>query len=90
VNEDRLTARLVSVPLVLLLLVRFFEIPTLYGISQTAPYFHDNSAATLEDVVRHYQTDAFFVRSVAPPGAPRPELILDEEIAPLVAYLKKI
>ena len=70
--------------------LNFFEIPTLYGISQTAPYFHDNSAATLEDVVRHYQTDAFFVRSVAPPGAPRPELILDEEIAPLVAYLKKI
>src|SRR4029079_872092 len=35
--------------------LNFFEIPTLYGISNTAPYFHDNSAATLEDVVRHYQ-----------------------------------
>jgi cytochrome c peroxidase len=70
--------------------LNFFDIPTLHGISKTAPYFHDNSAATLEDVVRHYQTDAIFVRSVAAPGAPRPELILDEEIAPLVAYLKKI
>jgi cytochrome c peroxidase len=47
--------------------LNFFDIPTLYGISKTAPYFHDNSGATLEDVV-----------------------ILDVEIAPLVAYLKKI
>ena len=70
--------------------LNFFDIPTLYGISKTAPYFHDNSAATLEDVVRHYQVDAIFVRRVAPVGAPRPDLILDDEIAPLVAYLKKI
>jgi hypothetical protein len=27
---------------------------------------------------------------VAPVGAPRPDLILDDEIPPLVAYLKKI
>jgi cytochrome c peroxidase len=32
-----------------------FDVPTLFGVAQTAPYFHDNSAATLEDVVRHYQ-----------------------------------
>ena len=70
--------------------LNFFDIPTLYGISRTAPYFHDNSAATLEDVVRHYQVDAIFVRRVAPVGAPRPDLILDDEIEPLVAYLKKI
>ena len=29
------------------------EIPPLHGISRTAPYFHNNSAATLEDVVIH-------------------------------------
>jgi threonine synthase len=28
--------------------------PTLWGIEKTAPYFHDNSAKTLEDVMRHY------------------------------------
>ena len=31
-----------------------FKIPTLWGVAQTAPYFHDNSAKTLEDVVKHY------------------------------------
>jgi cytochrome c peroxidase len=71
--------------------LNFFDIPTLYGISKTAPYFHDNSAATLEDVMRHYQLDFLMIRRVIPEGAPRrPDLILDDEIDPLVAYLKKI
>jgi hypothetical protein len=73
--------------------MNFFDIPTLYGISKTAPYFHDNSAATLEDVMVHYQLDFQFLRRVIPPVVPwplRPDLITDEEIAPLVAYLKKI
>ena len=29
--------------------------PTLFGIGRTAPSFHDNSAASLEEVIRHYQ-----------------------------------
>lgn len=31
-----------------------FKVPTLRGLVATAPYFHDGSAATIEDVVRHY------------------------------------
>jgi cytochrome c peroxidase len=31
-----------------------FDVPGLRGISQTAPYFHNNSAATLEEVIDHY------------------------------------
>ncbi len=31
-----------------------FKVPSLRGLSATAPYFHDGSAATLEEVVRHY------------------------------------
>ena len=31
-----------------------FDMPGLRGISKTAPYFHNNSAATLEEVVDHY------------------------------------
>lgn len=31
-----------------------FKTPTLRNISLTAPYFHDGSAQTLEDVVEHY------------------------------------
>jgi cytochrome c peroxidase len=33
-----------------------FKIPTLWGVERTAPYFHDNSAKTLEDVAAHYAT----------------------------------
>ena len=31
-----------------------FKIPTLWGVKNTAPYFHDNSAKTLADVAAHY------------------------------------
>lgn len=31
-----------------------FKVPTLRGLLASAPYFHDGSAATLDDVVRHY------------------------------------
>jgi cytochrome c peroxidase len=73
--------------------LNFFDIPTLYGSSKTAPYFHDNSAATLEDVVLHYQLDFQALRRIIPAVVPwplRPDLILDDEIDPLVAYLNKI
>ena len=33
-----------------------FKIPQLRGVKDTAPYFHDNSAKTLEDVMAHYTT----------------------------------
>jgi cytochrome c peroxidase len=39
--------------------VNRFKQPTLWGIRNTAPYFHDNSAKTLEDVMEHYD---FFLR----------------------------
>jgi cytochrome c peroxidase len=32
----------------------FFKTPTLWGIAETAPYFHDNSAKTIEDMLDHY------------------------------------
>jgi cytochrome c peroxidase len=31
-----------------------FKIPTLWGVASTAPYFHDNSAKTLDEVVDQY------------------------------------
>jgi cytochrome c peroxidase len=36
-----------------------FKIPSLWGVKDTAPYFHDNSAKTLEQVAEHY---AFYFR----------------------------
>ena len=63
-----------------------FDIPPLYGINQTAPYFHDHRAATLEEVVRHYQSFFRFINRVR--GFPLP-LIPDEDVEPIVAYMRK-
>ncbi len=48
-----------------------FKTPTLREIAKTAPYMHDGSLKTLEDVVEHY----------AKGGIPNPWL--DEELFPL-------
>ena len=78
------------------------DITQLRGISRTAPYFHNNSAATLEEVLDHY--DAFFRRvarlSPPPPNLPpiisSNGLVVDrgfvapEERAALLAYLRKL
>lgn len=64
-----------------------FKIPTLWGINRTAPYFHDNSAKTLEDVARHY---AQFFKTVTDPsvdGDP-PIIVTEEDQADIVAFLK--
>jgi len=78
-----------------------FDIPGLRGISRTAPYFHNNSADSLEEVVTHYIE--FFKRVVinAPVGQPLPPAISTdgvnvdrpptlEEVAPLLAYLRTL
>jgi cytochrome c peroxidase len=57
-----------------------FKIPTLWGISRTAPYFHDNSAKTLDAVADHYQR---FFKVVA-----APVILTDQDKADLVAYMK--
>jgi cytochrome c peroxidase len=38
-----------------------FKTPTLRGLAARAPYFHNGIAATLQDVVRHYETHLGFV-----------------------------
>ena len=63
-----------------------FDVPQLRGINKTAPYFHDHRAKTLEDVVKHYQQFFFFINVVR--GFPLPQ-IPDEDIAPIVAYMRK-
>jgi cytochrome c peroxidase len=67
--------------------VNAFKIPTLWGVTETAPYFHDNSASTLADVVEHY-AKFFAIISTAPGGA-APALVLSEQDkADIVAYMK--
>ena len=78
-----------------------FDVPGLRGLRATAPYFHNNSAATLEDVVDHYVQ--FFKRIealTAPGAAASPAASTDgvhfdripqpEERAALLAYLRRL
>jgi cytochrome c peroxidase len=77
------------------------DVTQLRGIGRTAPYFHNNSAATLEEVLDHYE--AFFrrVARVNPPPRLPPllssnGLVVDrgfvghEERAALLSYLRKL
>ena len=77
-----------------------FDVNGLRGLRGTAPYFHNNSAATLEEVVDHYVEFFKRVRATAPPGVVPPVASTDgihfdrqpqpEEIEALLAYLKKL
>lgn len=61
-----------------------FKIPTLWGISQTAPYFHDNSAKNFDDVMVQYQI--FFGITAA--GLNDPDLIIsDQDAADIKAFM---
>jgi cytochrome c553 len=77
------------------------DVPTLRGIRNTAPYFHNNSADTLEEVVDHYMEFFKRVPTVLPPGAKLPPAIstdgihadrppTPEEIPALLAYLRRL
>jgi cytochrome c peroxidase len=60
----------------------FFKILPLWGIGDTAPYFHDNSAKTLEDVAEHYAF--FFLNSPSTQGF----VFTAQDQADVVAFLK--
>lgn len=76
------------------------DMPAMRGIRKTAPYFHNNSAATLEEVVDHYTEFFKRVRANLAPGVVPPVLSTDgvnfdrpptpEEREPLLAYLRKL
>ena len=76
------------------------DVNGLRGIAKTAPYFHNNSADTLEQVVEHYiafykRAQALAAPGVIPPFATTDGVHLDrqplpEETAALVAYLKTL
>jgi hypothetical protein len=67
--------------------VNFFKIPPLWGINKTAPYFHDNSAATLEELMEHYEDHlaTFLPRGV---DYPRPHVPTAQDKADIIAYMK--
>jgi cytochrome c peroxidase len=77
-----------------------FDVPGLRGISRTAPYFHNNSADNLEEVVDHYTEFFRRVPTVAPPGVIPPVITTDgvnmdrvirpEDRESLLAYLRRL
>lgn len=62
-----------------------FKTPTLREIDQTAPYFHDGSSKTLEEVVAHYNKGGITRQDLSPDIKPL-NLSEDEQKA-LVAFM---
>ncbi len=68
-----------------------FKIPTLWGVKDTAPYFHDNGAKTLRDAVAHYQRFFNFTEAQDPVGSRSLGgfiVLTDNDVDDIVAYLK--
>jgi hypothetical protein len=63
----------------------FFKTPTLWAIRHTPPYFHDNSAKTLREVVDHY-ADVFFVREQVAGGF---ITLSEQDRRDIVAFLER-
>ena len=63
-----------------------FKTPGLREIAWTAPYMHDGSLQTLEDVVRHYESGGV-ARPTRSRDMPAPFSLTDEERSDLVAFL---
>lgn len=63
-----------------------FKTPQLHGVRHTAPYFHDNSARTLEDVMEQYRF--FFTLNAGFPITDSNILLTDQDIEDIIAFLK--
>ena len=78
-----------------------FDVPNLRGISRTAPYFINNSAKTLEDVLQQYRAFFALINRVVLPGTPpfgvvstdginRDRSFTPDEEEALLAYLRTL
>lgn len=67
-----------------------FRVPSLRNIAKTAPYMHDGSKATLEDVVRHYSEIDEDRLHQDGEKLLKPLHLTDAEIADMVAFLKTL
>ncbi len=66
-----------------------FKTPTLRELAWTAPYMHDGSLATLENVVRHYEKGGV-PRPTRSRDLPRDLKLTPRERADLVAFLQSL
>jgi cytochrome c peroxidase len=70
-----------------------FKTPVLRDLPDSAPYFHNGSAATFNDVIAHYIAMSTLARSGAMRNAP-PEFanmsLSQDDVAALVAFLQAL
>ena len=67
-----------------------FRVPSLRGVSNTAPYMHNGSVATLEEVVRHYSELDLDRIHVSGDGLLRPLNLNNQQQSDLVSFLKTL
>ena len=63
-----------------------FKTPQLWGVRHTAPYFHDNSAKTLEEVLEQYVF--MFTSNLGFPITDSNILLTPQDIQDIIAFLK--
>jgi hypothetical protein len=63
-----------------------FKTPQLFGVRRTAPYFHDNSAKTLEEVMEQYVF--FFTSNIGFPITDSNILLTEQDIQDIIAFLR--
>lgn len=84
-GEDRGRGKILNLPAA----DHAFKTPTLRELAWTAPYMHDGSLATLEDVLRHYE-DGGVARATRSRDLPAKLRLTDEERADLIAFLESL
>jgi cytochrome c peroxidase len=67
-----------------------FKVPTLRNIELTAPYMHDGSIATLEDVLKHYLSGGKFNRNKSAHVHFHEEGLTDQEMKDVINFLKTL
>ena len=65
-----------------------FKTPTLRDITLSAPYFHDGSSTTLEEVMDHYAAGGKVKTNLSPNM--KQLNLTDKEKAAIVAFMKKL
>jgi cytochrome c peroxidase len=66
-----------------------FKTPTLRELAWTAPYMHDGSLATLDDVVRHYERGGV-ARPTRSKDLPKNLKLTEDERSDLIAFLESL
>lgn len=85
-DEDADMGRFEHIPIAVL--KGAFKTPTLRNVAETAPYFHDGSARTLEEVIAHYERGGDVHDNLSPNM--KPLTLTQQDKDDLVAFLQAL